>query len=326
MAEQMPRVDRNESLGGTMRAWAIEAYGEPMRLMNLPIPQPRQGDVLIRMHAAEVGDWDDLVRAGGWPMERPFPLILGLGGAGVAAVVGKDVTRFSETDSVYAYSYPLYDNGAWAEYMLVPESYVAAAPTSVDLTHAGAVPIVGLTAHETLTDILRVQRGDVVLITAAAGGVGHIAVQIAAQLEAHVVATAGKRNQEFVRSLGAEAVIDYTAEDLVSAIRAHYPRGVDKALNGVADEAANDVVQTLRDGGHVVDLTGTASVRRPGVRVDTDYVVKGDGNRLSRLARMIDDGRLKIVIQEVFPFERAPEAVKVVQAKHVRGKVALQIA
>ena len=162
----------------TMRAWAINAYGGPkqMRLAELPVPEPGPRDVLIRMQAAEIGDWDVLVREGAWPMERPFPLVLGLSGSGKVAALGRDVTGFAERESVYVYSYPLYDNGAWAEYMLVPMSYVARAPGSLDLTRAGGVPIAGLTAHETLTDILEVQQGDVVLITAAAGGVGHLEI------------------------------------------------------------------------------------------------------------------------------------------------------
>ena len=141
-------------------------------------------------------------------MGRPFPLVLGLAGAGVVAALGREVACFAAGDRVYTYSYPLYHKGAWAEFMLVPASYVARSPASLDLTRAGGVPIVGLTAHETLTDLLAVQRGDVVLITAAAGGVGHLAVQIASRLGAQVVATAGRKNHDFVRALGAEAVID----------------------------------------------------------------------------------------------------------------------
>ncbi len=168
----------------TMRAWAINAYGGPeqMQLMELPVPEPGPDDILIRMAGAEVGDWDILVRDGSWPMGRPFPLILGLAGAGRVAALGRGATDFDEDDPVYAYSYPLYDNGAWAEYMLVPTSYAARTPASIDLTRAGGVPIVGLTAHESLTDLLEVHRGDLVLITAAAGGVGHLAVQIASRL------------------------------------------------------------------------------------------------------------------------------------------------
>jgi NADPH:quinone reductase-like Zn-dependent oxidoreductase len=309
----------------TMRAWAIEGYGEPMRLMDLPIPTPGPNDVLMVMHGAEVGDWDELVRNGEWPMERPFPLALGLAGAGMVAEVGVDVRDYAEGDPVYAYSYPLYDNGAWAEYMLVPQSYVATPPAALDRVRAGALPIAGLTAHETLTDILRVQKDEVVLITAAAGGVGHLAVQIAAHRGARVVATANLRNHDFVRSLGAETVIDYTEEDVAQAIRARYPNGVDKALNGVAGEMANGIVATLRDGGHMVDLPGAVTASRPGVRIDSDYVVRADGARLRLLARLIDDDFLRVEFHDIMPFERAPDALAEVMGKHVRGKVGLRI-
>jgi NADPH:quinone reductase-like Zn-dependent oxidoreductase len=310
-----------------MRAWAIHAYGGPeqMRLVQLPVPQPGPRDVLIRMLGAEVGDWDILVREGGWEMGRPFPLVLGLAGSGRVAAVGREVTGFADNDPVFTYSFPLYDNGAWAEYMLVPATYVARAPAALDLTRAGGVPIAGLTAHETLTSILEVERGEIVLITAAAGGVGHLAVQIAARLGARVAATASRRNHDFVRALGAETVIDYTAEDVVAAIYDRYPNGVDKALNGAEGEAADQAVRALRDGGWMVDLAGSVSVARAGVRVVTDYVVRADADRLARLARMIDERQLTIEIQDLFPFELAPRALEVIQAKHVRGKIVLKI-
>jgi NADPH:quinone reductase-like Zn-dependent oxidoreductase len=310
----------------TMRAWAINAYGGPerMQIMELPVPEPGPDDVLIRMAGAEVGDWDILVRDGSWPMGRPFPLVLGLAGSGTVAALGRGATGFDEDHPVYAYSYPLYDNGAWAEFMLVPTSYAARAPAALDLTRAGGVPIVGLTAHETLTDILEIHRGDVVLITAAAGGVGHLAVQIASRLGGRVIATASRRNVAFLRDLGPEAVIDYQSEDLREAIRSRYPSGVDKAVNGVEGETANQVVQALRDGGQMVDLTGSATAERPDVRVIKDYVVRADGTRLASIARMIDGGHLRLEVQQVFPFERAPAALELVQGKHVRGKVVLE--
>jgi NADPH:quinone reductase-like Zn-dependent oxidoreductase len=314
-----------ESAKTTMRAWAIDSYGAPMRLMDLPLPEAGPRDLLIRMHGAEVGDWDELVRTGQWSMDRPFPLVLGLAGAGTVAAAGIDVRGYNQADPVYAYSYPLYDNGAWAEYMLVPATYAAHAPATLTLANAGAVPIAGLTAHETLLDILEVQEDDIVLITAASGGVGHIAVQIAASVGAHVVATTSRRNVDFVTMLGAETVIDYTSGDVVKAIRSHYPAGVDKALNGLSGEAANQMVWALCDGGHMVDLPGSVSVERPDVRIDSDYVVRGDGARLGLLTRLIDDGLIRVEIQDVIPFERAPQALELALAKHVRGKIALMI-
>jgi NADPH:quinone reductase len=310
----------------TMRAWAIGAYGEPMRLINLPVPKPGPQDVLIRIHSAEVGHWDVRIRNGEWPMQRPFPLVLGLAGAGMVAAVGTEVTSFAVDDPVYAYSYPLYDNGAWAEYMLVPVSYVSRAPASLELSRAGVVPIVGLTAHETVIDMLKVHAGDIVLITNAAGGVGHLALQIAAGLGANVVATASPRNHEFVRALGAVTVFDSLSMKVVKMIRARYRQGVDKALNCVSSGSANPMVLALAEGGHMIDLTGSVSVSRPGVRIDADYVARGDGARLERVAQMIDAGRVGVVFQAVLPFERAPEALALVLDTHVRGKIGLRMA
>lgn len=312
--------------GPTMRAWAIKGYGEPMELMELPVPQPGPRDVVIKMSGAEVGDWDELVRTGEWDMERGFPLILGLAGAGTVAAAGLDVIEFAETDRVYAYSYPLYDNGAWAEYMKVPDTYLAQAPKNLDLVRAGSLPIVGLTAHETLIDILQVQKNEIVLITAAAGGVGHLAVQIAAGLGAHVVATATRHSHDFVRSLGAETIVDYReVDDVAKAIREKYPQGVDKALNGVAGEEANEYVWALRDGGKMVDLPGSVTVERPLVEVISDYVVRADAARLKIVADMIDSGKLQLKIHDIVEFERAPVALDMVLTKHVHGKVALEI-
>ena len=188
------------------------------------------------------------------------------------------------------------------------------------------MPIVGLTAHETLTDILEVHRGDVVLITAAAGGVGHLAVQIASRLGGRVVATAEPAERGVRARPGGRGRDRLPTEDLVEAIRSRYPHGVDKAVNGVEGETANQVVQVLRDGGQMVDLTGSATAGRSDVRVIRDYVVRADGDRLASITRMIDDGHLRLEVQQVFPFDRASAALELVQSKHVRGKIVLGIA
>lgn len=323
-----------------MDAWAIHRFADFKRdnaLLShekLPLPpKVEPHDVLIRMHGAEVGDWDALVANGEWSVERSFPIVLGLAGAGTIVEVGKSVVDLQKSDLVYTYNHPLshrgcpsaHHNGAWAQYMLVPFDRVALAPTSLDLTHAGAVPIIGSTAHETIVDILRVVRNHVVLITAAAGGVGHLAVQIAARRGAQVIAIAGRRNHEFLRGLGAAMTIDYKEADFVEVVRRAFPAGVDKALNGVEGETANKVVQVMTPIGHVVDLTGTATAKLPDGRVDTEYVVRPDRRRLTELAQMLDGGELKLEVSRVAPFADASAALAEVLGKHVRGVVALGI-
>jgi len=319
-----PEITRASKI--TMPAWAISKYGGPKRMMNLPIPLIGPEDVLIRIHGAEVGNWDQVIRTGEWPMHRPFPLVLGLGGAGTVAAAGSHVKGFEKLDRVYAYSYPLYDNGAWAKYMLVHERYAAMAPSTMDLTAAGTFPIAGLTAYETITDVLKVSRDDVVLITAGAGGVGHLAVQLAAHAGAHVITTASHKNREFLERLGAELVIDYNKEDLVAAVRSHYKDGVDKALNGVAGETADQVAETLRQGGHMIDLTASVTSRRRGVHIEADYGVQASGERLAKLSKMIDNNALKVEIQKIYSFAHAADALKTVLGKHVRGKIGIKMA
>jgi NADPH2:quinone reductase len=322
-----------------LRGWGIQRFGDPQRdhalitLETLPLPKVEPEDVVIRMYGAEIGDWDALVASGEWSVERSFPIILGLAGAGSIVAVGKSVVGLTLGDLVYTFSHPLAHtgcpsrehNGAWAEYMLVPADRVALAPKRLDLAHAGAVPIVGLTAHETIVDILKVERHDVVLVTAAAGGVGHLAVQLAARRGARVIATARQHNHDFLRSLGAEIVIDYTREDVVRAVRSQFPLGVDKALNGVDGEAANDVVKAVRDRGHVVDLSRSATARVPDGRVETDYVVRPDRLRLAALADLFERGELKLEVAHKVPFARAREGLGEVLGKQVRGVVALEM-
>jgi NADPH2:quinone reductase len=312
----------------TMRAWAIEAYGGPdqLKLMELPVPQPRGDDLLIRMRGAEVGDWDVQVREGEWPMERPFPLVLGLAGSGTVAAVGTEAKRFKPGDAVYAYSYPLYDNGAWAEYMLVQARHAARAPSALDLVRAGGLPIVGLTAHETLNDILKVVDGDGVLVTPGAGGVGHLAVQLASAVGARVAAIGSAGNHDFLQRLGARWAIEYHDRQWVEKVREVLPPGADKALCGLSStEAANQAARTLRRGGRMLDLTGKVTRKPSDVEVIGDYVVEGDGARLELLTAMVDARRLELEVQQVFPFDQAPEALQTVLRGHVRGKIVIAI-
>jgi NADPH:quinone reductase-like Zn-dependent oxidoreductase len=311
----------------TMRGWAISGYGDEIVLMDdLPVPTPGPRDVLIKMLSAEVGIWDELVRTGACDVERPFPLVLGLGGAGTIVAVGAQVKDFAEGQYVYAYSYPLANNGSWAQYMLVPDNYVARVPTSIAPMEAGGLPVAGSSAHEALIDLLGVKEDEIVLVSAGAGGVGHIAVQIASLFGARVGATASRRNQDFLADLGAEAVIDYTEQDdLAKAIRAVFPGGVDKVLNCVRGEDANDYVWVLKDGGKMVDLAGAVSVDRPAVEIISNHVMRGNGARLAELARLFDDGALQVAIHDMVPFADARDALDEVLTGHVRGKVVLRI-
>ncbi len=310
-----------------MRAFGVHAYGGEQVFFELPVPDPGPGEVLVKVAGAGVGSWEAMIASGEFPLLRPFPLALGLDFSGTVAAVGEGVLGISKGDPVYAYNYPLANNGAFAEYVMVPASYLAPPPVSMGLVEAAAVPCAAVTAHKAVTELLEVREGEVVLVTGGSGGVGHLAVQIAHDLGARVVATASRAKHDFLRGLGAETTIDYrdNGGDVAKSVRKLYPGGVDKALCNVYGATVQWCVQSLRDGGKTVDLTGTELVAPARVDHVRDFVAVADAERLGIITRMIDEGRLHVEIQQVYPFAAASSAVEEAAAGHVRGKLVLRM-
>ncbi|HET9982940.1 MAG TPA: NADP-dependent oxidoreductase [Longimicrobiales bacterium] len=322
-------MERAEGLPETMTAVGIEHYGKRDRLevMEMPVPVPAPGEVLVRVHGAGVGIWDVGVRRGEWDMERPLPLVLGLEASGVVFRTGSEDSAFHEGDAVIAYLYPLPYQGAYAEYVLLPERYLAAAPKGLDLVEAAALPVAGTTAHLVLTDILQLQPGETLLVTAAAGGVGTLAVQMARELGAHVVATAGSESsRDYLGELGVEEIVDYRHEDWPDRVRAAHPEGVDAVLDAAGGKTGERALEALRDGGRLAELTADAPSNPPrGIRVLTVAAV-ADAERLALVSRMVEEGRLQVRVQRVLPLREAAHAHEVVEKGHVHGKVILDAA
>jgi D-arabinose 1-dehydrogenase-like Zn-dependent alcohol dehydrogenase len=156
----------------TMRAFGVHAYGGEQVFFEVPVPNPEPGEVLVKVAGAGVGSWESMIASGEFPLLRPFPLALGLDFSGTVAAIGEGVSGFSQGDAVYAYDYPLANNSAFAEYVLVPADYLAPPPVSVGLVEAAAVPCAAVTAHKAVTELLDVREGEVVLITGGSGGSG----------------------------------------------------------------------------------------------------------------------------------------------------------
>ena len=305
----------------SMRVAAITAFGGADRLtvMEMPIPYPGPNEVLIRVQAAGVGLWDVKVRRG-QVGNRPFPFVLGWESAGVIEHLGANVTGFTVGDAVYCY---VREVGHYADYIAAPASLVAKRPRSLDAAHAAAIPISGLTAHQSITDELGVRAGETVLITAAAGGTGTFAVQIAAQLGAHVIATASAHNHHDLYNLGAHEVIDYTTSDFVQAIRASHPAGIDAVLDCLGGQNTAKCLGALRDGGRLAFLAEAEEL--PISRGITAHIVYGrpDAQRLTTLTQMVDAGQLSVHLDRTLPLEAARQAHELVEAGHVRGKIVL---
>lgn len=312
-----------------MRAIAEVEFGGPVALMVLPIPQVRADEVLIHVRAAGVNPFDWKVADGILKDEKQhrFPLILGFDAAGVVERVGASVTRFSEGDEVYGYlSKPVIGEGTYAEYVVVPAAIVAKKPKAVGFAEAAALPMPGLTAMD-LVDAVDLRKGETVLIVGATGGVGAYVVQLAARCGARVLATARQVNEAFVRELGAET-IDHTREELVGAVRAAHPDGIEAIIDMVsAPEVLSRIAGLLKKGGRLASSVFAADVKslaERGIKA-TNIGMQPNAQRLEELSWMVDAREISVRLECTFPLEKAREALEESRTGHVRGKIVLLV-
>src|SRR5438132_1275270 len=237
----------------TMRAVAIDHPGGPevLAMRSLPVPELDAGEVLIAVDTAGVGGWDADMRDGWSPGGHPrFPLVLGSDGAGTVVAVGSRVRRFKIGDQVYAFGWDNPKGGFYAEYAAVPAEVVAHIPRQLDLKHAGAIPVTGLTALQGVDDALHVKAGQAVIVHGAAGGVGSMALQFAKLRGARVLATAsGEDGMAFVRRLGADMAVDGRHGNILESARRFAPDGVDAVLALAGGDALTRCLEAVRDGG-----------------------------------------------------------------------------
>ena len=313
-----------------MRAIAIDAYGgsERLQVMDLPVPEVGPDDVLIRVRAVGVNPADISFREGRNAQRVPlrFPAIMGSDFAGTIAQVGAHVTTVRPQTQVYGISF---GGGSYAEYICVPATgEFAALPASLDVVHAAALPMPGMTALGAL-DTAALTPGDVLLLVGGAGGIGSFAIQMAARLGAHVIATARTEDQEYIRSLGAAETVDFTRGDVVEAVRASHPGGVDAVLDVVSGAAAlGQIAQALRPGGRLLSTvyaTDPAQFAERGITA-VNIVRPQGAEALDRLSRMVEAGALWVPVHETLPLEEAARAQELLQHGHVRGKLVLTVA
>jgi NADPH:quinone reductase len=313
-----------------MRAIAIDAYGgrERLQLMDLPIPQIGPDDVLIRVRAAGVNPADISIREGRYAQMMPlsFPAIMGSDFAGTVAQVGAQVTAVRPETQVYGISF---GGGSYAEYIRVPATgEFAILPASLDVVHAAALPMAGMTALGAL-DTAALAPGEVLLIVGGAGGIGTFAIQMASRMGAHVIATARTEDQEYIRSLGAAETVDFTQGDVVEAVRTSHPGGVDAVLDVVSGSASiGHLAQALRTGGRLLSTVYAVDPAQFAERgITAVNVVRPQGaEMLRRLSRMVEAGELGVPIQETLSLEDAARAQEMLQHGHVRGKLVLTVA
>jgi NADPH:quinone reductase-like Zn-dependent oxidoreductase len=294
-----------------MKAAGIDAFGGEVQLLELAAPAPPAPDeVVISVRAAGVGNWDEIVRVGGWDVGRRPPLALGVEAAGVVAAVGEDVTSLAPGDAVLTHPIPLRHQGAWAERLVAPAALVARKPTAVPWEAAAAFPVPALTADQALTEAAPVLAGEWVLVHGAGGVTGGLAVQLAIARGATVVATAGPSSAARVRGYGAHAVFDYNDPQWPTLVRDATPggRGVGTAVNAVRGGAAI-ALQTVADGGRLATITGDPPPLERRVTVANVYV-RADGARLAVLVVALAVGLLSLHAGATFPLADAAAALQ----------------
>jgi len=333
-----------------MRAFVLSGYGGPEHtaLADVPMPAPQAGEILVRVHAAGLNPVDFKTRAGKLKIIRnyPLPIVMGNELSGVVEAIGPGVVRFAKNDRVFARVDKNF-MGAFAEFAVVREDHAARMPVSLDFAAAAAVPLAALTALQALRNELYLSAGQRVFIPGGAGGVGTFAIQLAKHLGAHVATTASSRGEALVRRLGADVVIDYSRERFEDKLS-----GYDCAFDLLGGDTLSRLFCVLKPGGRVVSIAGmpepvtarkdlgrgsglaalfwivSLKTRRRAARYGVSYrylFMHPSGADLAYLGSLIDAKQLEVVVDRIFPFAEAKEAMAYLEAGHAKGKVVLAL-
>jgi len=309
-----------------MKAITISTYGGPevLQYKDVEIPTIKSDEILVRTHSAGVSPFDLHVRDG-WYKESNYytlPIILGWEISGVVAETGKDITKFKKGDEVFGYINGIRNGGAYAEYTVVKENEVVHKPKSITHHQAAAASMNALTAWQAMFDIANLSAGQTILIHAATGGIGHLAVQLAKWKGAYVIGTASARNKAFLLDLGADEVIDYTTTPFEKIAK-----NIDVVLDNIGGDTLLKSFSTLKKSGVVVttiDFEGIKAAEKFGVRGETVFV-NPNPQQLTAIAELLDKKILKPNIEKTFPLIDAAKAQLHVQSGRTRGKVTLEI-
>jgi NADPH:quinone reductase-like Zn-dependent oxidoreductase len=325
-----------------MRAFVVTKYKQPLEERDVAEPEVGDRDVLVRVEAAGLNQLDEKIRQGEFAQILPYelPLVLGNDLAGTVIRVGRLVDGFRPGDRVYARP-DAARIGTFAERIAVAEKDLAPVPAGISMAEAGSLPLVALTAWQALVERGKVRAGQKVLIHAGAGGVGSIAIQLAAHLGATVATTASAANADFVRELGADIVVDYRRQDFAEELS-----GYDFVLDSLGGENLEKSLRVLKPGGLVVGISGPpdpafarakglnafvrlavaglsrkvrAQAKKLGVRYEFLFM-RADGDQLREITALVDSGAIRPVVAKTYPFDRLPEALADLAVGGSRGK------
>ncbi|QKZ11226.1 NADP-dependent oxidoreductase [Spirosoma sp. KUDC1026] len=332
-----------------MKAFLINKYDKAgvMQLTDVPEPGVNDTDVLVDIHAAGLNLLDTKVKAGEFKLILPYklPLIMGHDVAGVVTQVGSRVKKFKVGDEVYAR--PADGRiGAFAEHIAIDENDVALKPQNISMVEAASLPLVTLTAWQSLVELAHLKKGQSVFIQAGSGGVGTVAIQLAKHLGAKVATTAGATSFDALKKLGADVLVDYKTQDF-ETILTNY----DVALNSQDTKTLEKSLNVVKPGGTVVSISGpptgdlaeqknapwfvkivmnllSMGIRRKAKKRNIDYqflFMRANGQQLTEIGKLVETGVIKPVVDKVYPFEQANDALAYVESGRAKGKVVINV-
>lgn len=331
-----------------MKAMVIDGYGKvPLRLVEIPLPEIGENEVLAEIHAASINPLDSKIRDGKIKLITKYkmPLILGNDFSGVVAKVGAKITRFKVGDEIYGR--PRKSSiGTFAEYISIHENDIALKPKNLSFEEAASIPLVGLTSYQVLHDLLQLQKGEKVLIQAGAGGVGTFAIQLAKLMGATVATTTSEAGVELVESLGADEIINYKTEKFEDILENY-----DAVFDTLGGEILERSFKVIKNGGQIVSLSGLPNARfakesglgllktilfsvasyklttlekKHNARY-TFLFMKSSGDQLNIITKFIESGKIKPVIDKVFSFNDVEKAMEYSESGRAKGKIILKI-
>lgn len=299
-----------------MKAILIKEYGDEsvLNYTDVDRPEPKADEILVKIYAAGVNPIDWKIRDGIYGIKLPF--IPGADFAGTVEEAGADVEKFKKDDAVYGKILL----GCYAEYVVVKENELGRKPDNIDFKNAAAIPMGALTSWQAVFDAADLKSGQKILIHAASGGVGSMAVQLAKTKGAYVIGTASSRNEDFVKSLGADEFIDYTSMNFEDTVK-----DVDVVFNTIAGETLERSFQVLRKGGFLVSIAGKPSVElAEKYEVETKFISSvNNPKQLEEITQLVEENKIKTYIDQVLPLSEARKAQKLSKEGHIRGKIIL---
>lgn len=313
-----------------MNAAYIEQYGEStdIKTGKLDKPEAGEGEVLVKVKAAGVNPVDAAVVGGMLKDAIPgeFPLIPGWDVAGVVEETGHSVSRFTPGDEVYAYARrPKIQHGTFAEYVSLPESYLAERPTNISMDESGGIPLVGLTAYQSIFDFGELKKGQTLLILGASGGVGTLAIQLAKSVGAKVIGVASEANHEYMKELGADITIDYKDNHVGEAVKESEPDGVDLIFHCSRGNSLAQVMEAdvLKEGGKLASVTNS----KPDISDDIAFkyvFVEPNAEQLEHITVLADNGKISVPVTDTFSLDEVGEALQKIESLHTRGKLVIK--